>query len=113
MTDNVTDAPKQRGRPKNSRNKSNLMKAQVMIDDLTIEAVLHAEALMKNDTDFLKCKSDVPYTVRFNAMKEILAKGIANEKEKDAVKPNAPGNHTTEDGEKVHTGPQVFAHAAN
>lgn len=112
MSDSEKDTTKVKpGRPKGSRNKSSLMKAQVMIDDLTIDAVLHAEALMKNDKDFLNSKDDVPYTVRFNAMKEILAKSIAAEKEKE---PSKTGSETPSAGagENVHTGPKVFSTAS-
>jgi hypothetical protein len=106
-----TDTPKRKaGRPSGSRNKSTLMKAQVKIDDLTLEAVDYLEALMKNDKAKLACDDNVPYSIRFNATKEILAKGIANEKEKETPKPTS-ATETTENGEKIHTGPQVFATA--
>lgn len=106
MSDSIKRKP---GRPTGSRNKSTLMKAQVMIDDLTLEAVQYLEAMMKNDKIKLDCKDDVPYSIRFNATKEILGKGIANEKDKEAPKPTSTSE--TEDGKKVHTGPQVFATA--
>jgi hypothetical protein len=86
------------------------MKAQRKIDDLTLDAAEYLEALMKNDKIKLECKEDVPYSIRFNATKEILAKGIANEKEKDIV-PAAPQGEVDGDGKTVHTGPQVFATA--
>lgn len=105
------DTPKRKaGRPSGSRNKSVLMKAQVLIDEMSVDAVLYLEALMKNDKGFLDIKDDVPPTIRFNATKEILSKGIANEKSKDEVKQPSQSS-TTENGEKVHTGPQVFSTA--
>jgi hypothetical protein len=112
MSDSVKDIPEKRkpGRPKDSRNKSTLMKAQILIDGLTLDAVGYLEAMMRNDKDKLDCKDDVPYSIRFNATKEILAKGIANEKEK-SVPTTSTSTSETEDGKKVHTGPQVFATA--
>ena len=107
-----TDTPKRKaGRPAGSRNKSTLLKAQIRIDDLTLEAVDYLEALMRNDLQKLDSKDDVPYSIRFNATKEILAKGIANEREKDTV-PVVQGKETTDAGEKVHTGPRVFSTAS-
>jgi hypothetical protein len=111
MSDSTTPTKRKAGRPHGSRNKSTLMKAQVLIDDLTLEAVAYLEALMKNDLTKLDSKDDVPYSIRFNATKEILAKGIANESKKDEVKQPVETTTTTEDGKKVHTGPQVFATA--
>lgn len=99
---------KRAGRPTGSRNKSTLMKAQIKIDDLTLEAVEYLEAMMKNDKSKLDCTEDVPYTIRFNATKEILAKGIANEKDKDV-----PNKTPVKDDvkESTSTGPRVYASA--
>jgi hypothetical protein len=106
----MSDSDKRKpGRPTGSRNKSTLMRAQVRIDDLTFEAVQYLEALMKNDLQKLDSKDDVPYSIRFSATKEILAKGIANEASKKAV--DIPEAQETEGGKKVHTGPQVFSTA--
>lgn len=109
----IEEAPKKKqGRPFGSRNKSILMQAQIKIDDLSLVATEYLEALMKNDLVMLGSKDDVPYSIRFNATKEILAKGIANEKEKDAALAPAQGGATTDEkGEVVHTGPVVFATA--
>ena len=106
-----TDANKKKaGRPVGSRNKSTLIKAQVLIDDLSYESVQYLEALMKNDTEFLNCKTDVNYTIRFNATKELLSKGIANEKEKNAMN-TPPAVQPTDGSEEGHIGPQVFSTA--
>lgn len=107
----MSDTPIKRkpGRQHGSRNKTNLVKAQLLIDDLTLETVQYLEALMKNDKEFLDSSDDVPYTVRFNSIKELLGKGIANEKEKDAPKEDA----TTSPTEKQHVGPRVYATAVN
>lgn len=104
-----TDTPIKRkaGRPVGSRSKSTLMKAQVLIDDLTLEAVEYLRALMKNDLTKLGSKIEVPYSIRFNATKEILAKGIANEKEKETPKTSADTVVDAE-GNKTHVGPRVF-----
>ena len=111
MSDSVDETKRKPGRPHGARNKSSLMKAQVKIDDLTLYAVEHLKAFMENDKSFLNCgKENVPFSIRFNATKEILAKGIANEKEKDAPKPMS-NTTTDESGDKVHTGPQVFSTA--
>lgn len=112
MSDSINTTKRGPGRPAGSRNKSTLMKAQVMIDDLTLVAVEHLEALMKNDKKALKCKADVPYSIRFSATKEILGKGIANEKEKETVKHPSTETQITESGKKVHIGPQVFSTAS-
>ena len=98
------------GRPPGSRNKSSLIQAQIQIDGLSLTAVQYLEALMTNDKALLDCEDDVPYSIRFNATKEILAKGIANEKEKEA--PKDTDTQTGEAGKKVHKGPQVFSTAA-
>jgi len=109
----MSDSPVKKGpgRRKGSRNKTTLAKAQLQIDDLSLVAVGYLEALMRNDKDFLDCKDNVPYTVRFNAMKEILNKGIANEKEKELPKDALPEQDVDENGQVVHKGPQVYATA--
>ena len=104
-------AKRKPGRPPGSRNKSTLIQAQIQIDDLSLTAVQYLNALMTNDKTLLECEDDVPYSIRFNATKEILAKGIANEKDKDVPKATQ-GTQTDETGKKVHTGPQVFSTAA-
>lgn len=111
MSDSTKTPKRKAGRPSGSRNKSTLMKAQVRIDDLTLEAVNHLEALMKNDKDTLNSKDDVPYSIRFNATKEILAKGIANESKKEDDKPVGGKQTSDENKEPVHIGPVVYSTA--
>lgn len=111
-TDDEAETKRKPGRPVGARNKTTLMKAQILIDDLSETAVEYLEALMKNDLVLLNSKGDVPYSIRFSATKEILAKGIANEKEKDAPKPVGNATTTDENGQKIHQGPQVYATAA-
>lgn len=111
MSDSTTKPKRKAGRPSGSRNKSTLMKAQVRIDDLTLEAVNYLEALMKNDKNTLNSQDDVPYSIRFNATKEILAKGIANESKKEDDKPAGGKQTSDENKQPVHTGPVVYATA--
>ncbi len=97
------------GRPKGSRNKSSLLEAQLFLDKLTPKVAKTWEALLDNDKEFLNCKDDVPYSIRFSAGKEIMSKSLANESSKEPVK--QPETAETEDGKVVHTGPQVFSTA--
>lgn len=109
MSDSSPTKKKGPGRPAGSRNKSSLLRSQLKLDGLTPRVVDTLEAMMNNDTAFLECKDDVPYSIRFNACKEIMAKVIASEKEKaEVVVPSAPEQ---EDGKTVHTGPQVYSTA--
>lgn len=73
------------GRPKGSRNKSTLIKAQLKFDTASEEAAATLEAMMRNDKEYLGIKEDVPLSLRQSACKEILAKAIANEKDKDST----------------------------
>lgn len=70
------------GRPKGSRNKSSMLKAQIQLDEAAEVAVSVLIALATNDKESLDIKADVPATTRLAAAKEILNKVIANEKEK-------------------------------
>lgn len=70
------------GRPKGSRNKSSLMKAQLQLDSDSETAAEVLRAIMANDKDTLGLKDDIPVTLRMGAAKEILNKAIANEKDK-------------------------------
>lgn len=71
------------GRPRGSRNKSTLIKAQLKFDTASEEAAATLEAMMRNDKEYLGIKEDVPLSLRQSACKEILAKAIANEKDKE------------------------------
>ena len=78
------------GRPKGSRNKSTLVKAQLQMDSDTEFAAELLGAIMRNDKEFLGIRDDVPIPVRITAAKEVLNKSIANEKDKEPVdQPNA------------------------
>ena len=72
------------GRPKGSRNKSTLIKAQLQLDSSTEKAAEFLTAVMENDTKTLGLKEDdnIPMKDRIAAAKEILNKAIANEKDK-------------------------------
>ena len=74
------------GRPKGSRNKSTLVKAQLELDDMSLMATELLKALMQNDKDTLGLNEseDVPLKLRMDAAKEALNKAIANEKDKDS-----------------------------
>ena len=95
------------GRPKGSRNKSKLIAAQLSIDNYAEEAVEVLYAIMKGDKEALGVKQDVPITMRVQASKELLAKAIANEKEKEAKKSTKTKEVPAED-----TGPKVFSSAS-
>lgn len=73
------------GRPKGSRNRSTLIKAQIKMDSATEYAAELLEAIMSNDKEFLGIKDDVPVGMRIAAAKEVLNKSIANEKDKEPV----------------------------
>ncbi len=75
------------GRPKGSRNKSTLLRAQIQMDSDTEFAAELYGALMRNDKDFLGIKDDVPISMRLAAAKEVMNKTIANEKEKEPQTP--------------------------
>lgn len=75
------------GRPKGSRNRSTLIKAQIKMDSATEYAAELLEAVMSNDKEFLGIKDDVPVGMRIAAAKEVLNKSIANEKDKEPVEP--------------------------
>lgn len=71
------------GRPKGSRNKSTLLRAQIQMDTDTEYAAEMLGAVMRNDKDFLGITVDVPTTLRIAAAKEVLNKSIANESTKE------------------------------
>tara|TARA_R110002072_G_scaffold57844_1_gene148303 strand:- start:648 stop:1025 length:378 start_codon:yes stop_codon:yes gene_type:complete len=71
------------GRPKGSRNKSSILKAQLVFDSETEEAAMTLAALMRNDKDFLGIGEDVPLSLRKDACKLIMDKSLANEKDKE------------------------------
>lgn len=85
------------GRPKGSRNKSSMMKAQYQLDEAAELAVATLTALMMNDKETLGITTDVPPTVRIAASKEILNKVIANEKEKESEKSSEKVQEVEED----------------
>jgi|TARA_R100001129_G_scaffold81160_1_gene55238 hypothetical protein len=91
------------GRPKGSRNKSSLMKAQLAMDSWAEMAVDGLIALAENDTKKLGTseKDNVPYSIRLAAMKELLAKSIANEKDKLGEKPKGKSEEKEEDNTPV------------
>lgn len=72
------------GRPKGARNKSKLLKAQLLFDDVSEEAAVTLQAIMKNDLQALNLvkQEDIPMSLRLQACKIIIDKAIANEKEK-------------------------------
>lgn len=76
------------GRPKGSRNKSTLVRAQLQMDSDTEFAAELLGAIMRNDKEFLGIKDDVPIPVRITAAKEVLNKSIANEKDKEPAEPS-------------------------
>ena len=96
-----------RGRPKGSRNKSKLIRAQLAFDDYSELAVERLKQIMMNDTDALGVK-EVPVSMQVQAAKVILDKAIANEKEKDANKSKGK----TPDEEDTPQVPQVFSTAS-
>jgi len=70
------------GRPRGSRNKSKLIKAQLAFDDYSELAAERLKQIMMNDTEALGVK-EVPVSMQVQAAKVILDKAIANEKEKE------------------------------
>lgn len=87
-----------KGRPKGSRNKSTLIKAQLRMDSDTEFAAELLGAIMRNDKGFLEISDDVPITMRIAAAKEVLNKSIANEKDKEPANPAAKED---EDGDNL------------
>lgn len=77
------------GRPKGSRNKSSLLKAQLNIDDLSVAASELLEAMIHNDKATLGITDDVPIKMRMDAANSVLNKAIANEKDKVAAEAKA------------------------
>lgn len=90
------------GRPKGSRNKSTLIKAQLRLDDMSLQATEIIQAIMNNDKETLGLKEteDVPVTLRLAAAKEALNKAVANEKEKE---PQKPAGEAARDEEEDNT----------
>jgi hypothetical protein len=76
------------GRPKGSRNKASLLKAQISMDDNSEYAAELWNALMRNDKSFLGIEEDVPLTLRQSSAEKIMNKAIANEKDKDVPTPS-------------------------
>jgi hypothetical protein len=75
------------GRPKGSRNKSTLVRAQLQLDSSTEKAAEFLEAVMENNVVKLGMKKDevIPMSIRLQAADKILNKAIANEKDKPDV----------------------------
>lgn len=71
------------GRPKGSRNKSTLLRAQLQLDSDTEDAAALLGAIMRNDTAFLGISTDVPLALRQKTAIDIMNKSIANEKDKE------------------------------
>lgn len=94
------------GRPRGSRNKSSMMKAQYQLDEAAEIAVSILLALTTNDKATLGITTDVPPTVRLAASKEILNKVIANEKEKEVEQPTSKGKVEEEEDDS----PLVLMH---
>lgn len=82
------------GRPKGSRNKSTLLRAQIQMDTDTEYAAELLGAVMRNDKEFLGVTQDVPMSLRIAAVKEVLNKSIANESNKEPS-----GGHTVAEEE--------------
>ena len=80
------------GRPKGSRNKSTLIRAQLQLDGTTEQAAEFLAAVMENNTTKLGLKDDdvVPMALRLAAADKILNKAIANEKDKESPVEEAP-----------------------
>lgn len=97
------------GRPKGSRNKSSMMKAQFQLDEAAEIAVQTLLALATNDKDSLGVTDNVPATTRLAAAKEILNKVIANEKDKldEAPKDKKEAKEEEDDDDS----PLVLLHA--
>lgn len=119
MSDNKDHTEKKKpGRPHGSRSKTALMKAQLMVDEFSLEAVGNVIALARNDKEHFEnsLKSDVPATIMLAANKVLMDKAIANEKDKlgELKTPSTPSEEgTSEDteGKVVRVGPKVFASA--
>lgn len=100
-----TKPKKKMGRPVGSRNKSALDKAQEKLDSLMTISVDSLEAIIKGDSSHFNSEEKIPFTVILGAIKVAMDKSIANEKEKEAVKPTPQ--------EKKPTGPKIFTRAAS
>lgn len=94
------------GRPKGSRNKSKLIKAQLAFDSYSELAVDRLKQIMMNDAKGLGVK-EVPISMQVQAAKVILDKAIANEKEKQGQAKNS--QHSL--GEKTQN-PVVYSTAS-
>jgi hypothetical protein len=92
------------GRPKGSRNKSKLVKAQLAFDDYSELAAERLKMIMMNDTEALGVK-EVPISMQVQAAKVILDKAIANEKEKGS-------KAKASNSEDAPSKPQVYSTAS-
>lgn len=95
------------GRPKGSRNKSSMMRAQYELDNAAEIAVQTLLALATNDKESLGVTDNVPPTTRLAAAKEILNKVIANEKDKI----DEPSSGKKEEDVEEDSTPLVLLHA--
>ena len=101
----MSEDKKEPGRPVGSRNKTKLTQAQTKLDDLALLSIDTAEALLKNDKEFLDTKEDVTNSLRFQVIKFLVDKAVANEKDKlEDTAPAVPAANS-------NTGPKVFASA--
>ena len=107
MSETVAPAKNVGGRPKGARNKSSLMRAQLLIDDFSEEGVKRLIALAKNDKDYLGIADDVPCTIILGSIKVLMDKSVANEKDKIAPATKGQGAALDTTAKK----PQVFAKA--
>jgi hypothetical protein len=82
--ENKFPSGKKVGRPKNSRNRSKVISAQLSFDDAAPLASKTLIDIMQNNVDQLNLKDDkdVPMSLRLQAAKIVIDKAIANEKEK-------------------------------
>lgn len=96
------------GRPKGSRNKSKLIVAQLGIDDLAVVAVERLGMLMMGDSAGLGIKDEIPPKLQFDAMKELLGKAIAGEKDKLGVESKKASGKTKDETAAT---PKVFTTA--
>lgn len=91
------------GRPRGSRNKSSLLKAQLNLDDLSVASAELLAAIVHNDKETLGVKDDVPLKMRMDAANSVLNKAIANEKDKVAAESKAD----KDDKDKEPTKPSI------
>jgi len=107
MSETVEPAKNKGGRPVGARNKSSLMRAQLLIDDFSEEGVKRLIALAKNDKEYLQISDDVPCTIILGSIKVLMDKSVANEKDKIAPAAKGQGAAVETTAKK----PKVFATA--